>query len=236
MFGTIDAVIGGVLAFVGGHFLLSSWALRQPLVARIGEEAFRGVYSLLMLAALVWTVIAYGEAPALDVWVPPVWTLWVPNLLMPVACLFLVAGITTRSPTAVGGEAVLAEPQPLGGILTVTRHPFLWGTGLWAVSHLATNGDLASIVVFGAMAVLSFAGMASIDGKQRRKLKEAGDEGAWGPVVLTTSVIPFLAALQKRTTLDWAGIGWLRLLGGLALWVALYGAHPFFSGVWPHPM
>ncbi|MCR9176806.1 MAG: NnrU family protein [Alphaproteobacteria bacterium] len=236
MFGTIDAVIGGVLAFVGGHFLLSSWALRQPLVTRIGEEAFRGIYSLVMLAALVWTIIAYGAAPTLEVWTPMPWTRWVPNLLMPLACLFLVAGITTRSPTAVGGEVVLSDPNPLRGIVTVTRHPFLWGTGLWALAHLATKGDLASIFLFGSMAVLSFVGMVSIDGKQRRKLKEAGDEGAWGPVVLTTSVIPFQAALENRTRIDWAGIGWLRLLGGVVLWAVLYGAHPFFAGVWPHPM
>lgn len=229
-------MIGGVLAFVGGHFLLSSWALRQSVVARIGKEAFRGLYSLVMLAALVWTVLAYGNAPTLEVWSPMPWTRWVPNLVMPFACLFLVAGITTRSPTAVGGEAVLSDPNPLRGIVTVTRHPFLWGTGLWAGSHLTTNGDLASILLFGSIALLSFAGMFAIDAKQRRKLKDAGVEGAWGPVVLTTSVIPFQAAIEKRTRVDWAGIGWMRLLGGLALWIVLYGAHPFLAGVWPHPM
>ena len=107
---------------------------------------------------------------------------------------------------------------------------------MWALAHLATKGDLASIVLFGSMTVLSFAGMFSIDGKQRRKLKEAGAEGAWGPVALTTSLIPFQAALENRTRIDWSGIGWKRILGGMVLWVALYGAHPFFTGVWPHPM
>lgn len=235
MFGSIDALIGGVLAFVGGHFLLSSWSVRALLVERIGEDAFRGLYSLVMLGSLVWTIFAYGAAPGLAVWQPPGWTAWVPNILVPIACILLVSGVTTRSPTAVGGEAMLAEPVRLGGILTVTRHPFLWGTGLWAIAHLSANGDLASIFLFGGMALLSFAGMFSIDAKQRRKLDAAGREGDWGPVALTTSIVPFRAVIEGRTKLDLAGIGWWRPALGLALWAVLYGAHPFYAGVWPHP-
>ena len=34
-----------VLAFVGGHFLLSSPPVRGPVVARVGEPAFSGIYS-----------------------------------------------------------------------------------------------------------------------------------------------------------------------------------------------
>src|SRR3546814_6752710 len=79
---------------------------------------------------------------------------------MPVAAVLLVAGITTRSPTAVGGDAVLDDPRTVRGILTITRHPFLNATGLWALAHLAANGDLASILLFGALALLSYAGMA----------------------------------------------------------------------------
>jgi len=58
---------------------------------------------------------------------------------------------------------------------------------------------------------------------------------AWGPVALTTSILPFRAVAERRVKLDLAGIGWWRLLLGLAVWAALYGAHPFYAGVWPHP-
>src|SRR3546814_18301746 len=97
MLGTIDALIVGLAAFVGGHFLLSSPRLREPLVDALGEERFRGLYALLALAALTWTVLAYGQAPAVAVWAPPAWTRWIPNLAMPVAAVLLVAGITTPS-------------------------------------------------------------------------------------------------------------------------------------------
>lgn len=230
MLGTIDALLLGLAVFVGGHFALASPALRDPAVKRIGEERFRGLYALVALAALLWTILAYGDAPYLEVWAPPAWTRWIPNLAMPVAAVLLVAGITTRSPTAVGGEGVLDDPHAIRGVLTITRHPFLNAVGLWALAHLAANGDLASMLLFAGIAVLAYGGMPSLDAKMRRRVASA-----WGPVAMTTSRTPFLAALQGRVAIDWRGIGLWRVAGGLALWVALYGLHPMYTGVWPHP-
>lgn len=231
MLGTIDALVVGLVLFVGGHFLLSSPPLRDPAVRGIGEERFRGLYALVALASLLWTVLAFGKAPYVEVWSPPAWTRWIPNLVLPFASILLVAGVTTRNPTAVGGESTLDEPNPVKGILTVTRHPFLNAVGLWALAHLAANGDLASMLLFGGIAVLSYGGMPALDAKVRRRA-----ESAWGPVALTTSRLPFVAALQRRVAVDWRGIGLWRLLLGLLLWAALYGLHPHYAGVWPHPV
>lgn len=230
MLGTIDAMIIGVLAFTGGHFALASAPIRDRAVEALGEEKFRALYSVAMIGALAWLLLAYRDAPYIEAWTPADWTRWIPNLLVPVACVLLVTGITTRSPTSVGGEAMLAEPTTFKGILTVTRHPFLWGTGLWALGHMATNGDLASVLLFGGIAVLSFAGMPALDAKIRRKV-----DSAWGPLAMTTSIVPFMAVIQGRTQLDLAGIGWWRPALGLVLWVLLYGAHPFYAGVSPLP-
>jgi NnrU protein len=40
----------------------------------------------------------------------------------------------------------------------------------WAVLHLIANGDVASFIFFGALAVTALAGTVSIDGKRRRAL------------------------------------------------------------------
>src|SRR5262249_22947909 len=56
--GSMTQLTAAVLAFVGGHFLLSSPPLRRPVAARVGEVAFSGLYSALMLAAFVWMVTA----------------------------------------------------------------------------------------------------------------------------------------------------------------------------------
>jgi uncharacterized membrane protein len=43
----------------------------------------------------------------------------------------------------------------------VMRHPFLWGVALWAIAHLLTNGDMASLLLFGAFGAYAFFDMGS---------------------------------------------------------------------------
>jgi uncharacterized membrane protein len=116
------------------------------------------------------------------------------------------------------------------GILSITRHPFLWGTGLWALSHLLANGDLTSMVMMGGIAVLSFGGMHHIDLRRESNLGST-----WGPMKLTTSVLPFAAVLSGRSKVDWRGIGWWRPALGLVVYAALLHLHRGLIGVSPLP-
>ena len=232
MLDSTDALIAATLAFVGGHFLLSSRPLRPFLNARYGERMFRAIYSLAMTVALLWMVAAFLEAPFIPVWSPAPALAWIPLLVMPVASVLIVCAVTSPNPTLVGGERLLdgSPGSPAVGILSITRHPFLWGTGLWSLSHLLVNGDLSAIVMMGGIAILSFAGMGHID--QRR---EASLGAAWGPMKLTTSVIPFAAVAAGRTRIDWRGIGWWRPLLGLVVYAGLLHLHLGLIGVSPLP-
>ncbi|MDH3472503.1 MAG: NnrU family protein [Rhodospirillales bacterium] len=228
MTGSLNALFAATVLFVGAHFLLSGQALRGPLAERLGEQGFRALYSVVGLASFLWMLAAYRDAPLVAVWQPPPALAWVPLVVMPFALWLAVAGVTASSPTMVGGEARLADPgvhDPAPGMFRVTRHPFLWGAALWAASHLLVNGDAASILLMGAILVLSLGGMRHID--QRREALGA----AWGPVKLTTSAIPFAAILAGRTTMDWKGLGWWRPVLALALYAALLHAHPWLMGV-----
>lgn len=227
--GLSSDLFAATLAFVLGHFLLSSQALRRPLTERLGERGFRGFYVVFVLAAFVWMLISYGHAFFVPVWLPPDWTRWIPILVMPFASILAVGGLTQPSPTLVGGEATLDPEAPLSparGFLSITRHPFLWGAALWALSHLAANGDAASMVMMGGILVLSLGGMAHIDHRRAQTLGST-----WGPIALTTSLVPFVAVIQGRCRLDWAGIGWWRPLAGLLLYAVLLFGHRFIAGV-----
>jgi len=226
MVGTIQTLFLAVAVFVGGHFILSSVPVREGLIKAIGVNGFRLLYSALAFAGLGWTIIAYRASPFHALWPDSPALRHLPFLVMPFACIFIVAGLTTQSVTMVAGERYLDGPRPLLGIITVTRHPALWGIGLWAVAHLLANGDEASLILFGGMAILAFGGMAHIDFRRRASLGSA-----WGPVALTTSVIPFLAAIQGRTRVDWAGIGLGRVAGGIGLYIALILTHGWAIGV-----
>lgn len=227
--GTLDSLIAATALFVAGHFLLSSRPLRRPLVNAMGEQVFLGIYSVLALAAFVWMLAAYGAAPHLTVWSPPPAVRWVPLALMPLACILVVSGLTTRNLTAVGGAQAAVPGGPgsaAPGIVSITRHPALWGFTLWAASHLAVRGDAASMILMAGILVLCLGGMVHID--QRREAVLGSD---WGPTRMTTSLVPFAAILSGRTSLDWKGIGWQRPLAGLAVFAILLFAHPWIAGV-----
>lgn len=219
MTGTIEALISATGAFVLGHFILSSLPVRHALIGAIGEGPFRILYSLLAGLGLFWTITAFGAAPYLDVWTPPAGLRHLTFLLVLIGVFFVVVGVTTKSPTAVGGDKMASDPHPLTGILTVTRHPFL-------VGHLLANGDLASIILFGGMLILAAGGIAHIDLRRRHSLGSA-----WGPIALSSSVTPFLAILQRRTRLDWRGVGLPRVVLALAIYAALAYGHQWFAGV-----
>ena len=225
-----NELIAATLFFVGGHFLLCSRALRQGLSGRFGPQAARAITALALFASFVWMILAYGRAPAWPLWSPPPVFAFVPLLTMPFASILLVAAFTTPSPTGPAGAALVKDAPRLtiGGILTVTRHPFLWATALWAFSHLFVAGQLATVIVCVGILLLSFVGMWHIDLRREAELGSA-----WGPVKLTSSVVPFRAIAAGRCRFDWRGIGWARLLGGLALTVALLFLHGRFTG---HPL
>ena len=227
----IDHLIAAMALFVGGHFLLASAPLRDPLVRRFGERGFMLLFSVVAIAALVWIIEAYLAAPYIEVWLPGPAFFWVPVAVLPFALLFAIAGVTGPSPTlAATGDSLWQGRDPTAGIIRITRHPFLVGVALWAGSHLLVKGDAASMVLFGGMLVLALGGMWHID-----KKKEARLGAEWGPILLTTSIVPFAALATGRTTMDWRGLGWWRIALALIVYVGAGYLHPVWLGVvaWP---
>ena len=223
--GFLSLVIAGV-AFCGSHILLSSTRLRGSLRDQLGERGFLAVYSLTSLVIFAWFVAAYSAAPTIALWPRQRWTSFVPVSVMPLATILLVAGYSTRNPTAVGMERSARLDDPAPGILCVTRHPVMWAIGLWAGSHLIANGDLSSVLFFGSLAALALGGTVLID---RKKQLALGSN--WSRLTEVTSNLPFAALLTGRTKLRWRDIGFLRIAAGLLLYAVLFLAHPKIAGL-----
>ena len=121
----------------------------------------------------------------------------------------------------VGMESKL-DPAMARGMLRITRHPFLWGVGLWAVTHLIANGDVASLILFGTFLVLAIGGTASIDAKRRRKFPVA-----WQGFAKVTSSVPFAAVARggNRLVPALAEIGPWRILAALVLYAVAFYLH-----------
>lgn len=214
--------------FTGIHLLISGTPVRDQLVARHGEAAFRAGFSVLSLLGLAWIVYAYRGAPYVETWGQLAWFKPVAAVLMLAAFALVIAGLTTKNPTAVGGESALADDDAVHGILRITRHPFLWGLSIWAAVHLIANGDLAALLLFGSLLALCLAGTRSIDAKRRRAFGER-----WDRFAAVTSNIPFMAIREGRNRLQWAEIGWKRLAGAAVIYMAMLHLHSKLFGVSP---
>jgi len=215
------------LAFTAMHLLVSGTALRGVLVARIGEAAFRGLFSLASAVVLGWLIWAYGQARAPEPTALAEWR-WLAAALTFVAFTFIVLGLMTPGPTIVGGEKLLNRENPARGIHRITRHPFLWGIALWALVHAIYNPQAANLLFFGTFIVVATAGTFSLDAKRARV---HGD--AWQRYAQLTSNLPFAAIAQKRNTLVLAEIGWLKPAIAVAVFAGFAWTHARFFGLQP---
>lgn len=202
-------------AFLATHFVTST-PLRPKLVEAIGEWPYRGIYSLVALATLVWMIWAYATAPHAHLWTGPRTP---PYVAMPLAFVLLACGYW-RNPTMVGAERLLKSDDPARGVIRITRHPVMWAVMLWAASHIWARGDLKGVVFFGGFLVLAGLGTVLIDSRKR-------SNPDWPRFAALTSNIPFLAIVQGRNRIAWREIGWLRPLIGIAAYFGVLTIHPY---------
>lgn len=154
-------LITGLVLFFGAHsvsIVAPGW--RDTMVKRLGEPAWKGLYSLVSLAGLVMIIWGYGEArytPTL-LYAPPTWLRHLAMLLLvPVFPLLLAAYFPGR-------------------VQRLARHPMLAAVKLWALAHLLVNGMLADVVLFGAFLVWAVADRISIKrrGEHARPMLPSG--------------------------------------------------------------
>jgi uncharacterized membrane protein len=145
---TIDMgmLILGLVLFLGVHsvrIVAEDWRARQR--ARLGENAWKGLYSLISIAGFVLIVWGYGLARQQPVvlWQPlPTFVRHIASLLTLLAFVLLVAAYVPRN-----------------GIKARLHHPMVLGVKSWAFAHLIANHTLADLLLFGGFlvwAALSF--------------------------------------------------------------------------------
>ena len=214
----MTVLVAATAAFLLTH-LVASTPLRPRLVATLGEWPYRGAYSLVAFATLVWMIWAYSGAPREALWTG---FRGIPRVVMPLAFILIACGYF-RNPTMVGADRLLKSDEPARGIIRITRHPIMWGIMLWAAAHLLARGERAATVFFGGFLVLAALGTILID---RRK----GSDPDYRRFKAVTSNVPFVAIVQGRNRIEWREIGWTRPSIGIAVFVLVFFLHPWISG------
>lgn len=214
----MPVLILAALVWLGLHIGIAGSALRRPLAARLGDNGFRGVFSLLSVACIVWLIVAYNHAPGFPLWTVPAWLGWVLVLIMLPAFVLFLGGFTP-SPTGMGP---FRTPR---AVQRITRHPLLWSVAIWAAVHMVARGSVAGVVFFGTFLLTALAGMPSIDAKAA-----ARDPAGWAQFAAATSIVPF-----ARGTAGLAGIGWKLPLLAVIIWLAVLFLHRPVIGLSPLP-
>lgn len=221
--GALAQVIIAMAAFVGTHLLMSH-PLRAPLVARLGEPGFLGLYALVSFVTLgwvVWAMLRMGPQPFL--WSAPRWAWWLAGAVMLVASILLV-GSLIGNPALPGMPDTEKEPR---GVFAVTRHPMMWSFALWASAHALVWPQPSVLVLTAGIALLALVGAAGQDAK-KSKLQP----NFWPSWRAKTGFVPFIGPAPSRAW--WPG--WGVMLGGLVLWLLATWLHPVFGapvvGVW----
>ncbi len=153
----------GLVLFLAVHstrIFADDWRTRQ--IARLGEGAWKGMYSVASIAGLVLLVWGYGQTriDPVVVWDPPAWTRHLAALLMIPSLVLVVAAYV-----------------PGNRIKAAVGHPMVAGVKVWAIAHLLSNGRLGDIVLFGAFlawAVLDFRASRRRDRADGRRYPVAG--------------------------------------------------------------
>lgn len=163
----------GLIVFIAAHsvrIVADDW--RTARVQAMGERTWKNVISLVSIVGFVLLVIGYGQARAVPVPVysPPAWGRMA-------AMAFTLVAFVLFAAAYVKGTRIKAR----------IGHPMVAGVKVWAFGHLLANGNLADVVLFGALlawAVVDY--LAS-----RRRDRAAGTVYPIGP--LSRDVIAVVA-------------------------------------------
>lgn len=142
----------GLAIFIGIHLVPTCPSARGNLTTRLGENGYKGLFTLAAFIGLALIIYGFGQArwaasgnPLL--WTPPRWTRHATmTLMLPVFILLAAAYLPGRISAAV-------------------KHPMLLSVKLWAFAHLLVSGRLAQLLLFGGL--LAWAVYDRISAKRR---------------------------------------------------------------------
>jgi len=148
---------------------------RQHLQGKLGDNAYRGLFSLLVLGSLVAIVIGWRTATPTVVYAPPLQA-------NPVTSVLILIGLV-----------LFFASQAPGNIKRFIRHPQMTGTILWGIAHLLTNGDSRSVALFGGLTAWAIVEVVMINRRDGQWEKPGSAALRYDLLPLAIGVIVFAA-------------------------------------------
>ncbi|MEG4805063.1 NnrU family protein [Microcoleus sp. ARI1-B5] len=219
-------ILGLLFGFAIAHSGLA--ALRPKGEKLIGPRLYRVLFALVSLPLAVILVVYFfnHRYDGVQLWQvqgvpgvkPVVWILSAISFLFLYPATFNLLEI-----------AAIQKPEVhlyQAGIIRITRHPQMVGQVIWCVAHTLWIGTSFTLVTSIGLVLHHLFGVWHGDSRLRARFGESFET-----IKSQTSIIPFLAILQKRQTLDL--LEFLRpSYVGVAIFTGLlWKIHPFLIRV-----
>ena len=127
----MNLLILGIIIFFSIH-LVPILPIKNILINRLGENKYKGLFSLIALVGLLIIIYGFSRADFYPIWDPLPYSKEIALALMPISMILLAAANIQTN------------------IKKFIKHPMLIGILIWSFVHLIANGDLRSIILFGS--------------------------------------------------------------------------------------
>ncbi len=127
----MNLLILGIIIFFSIH-LVPILPIKNILINRLGENKYKGLFSLIALVGLLIIIYGFSRADFYPIWDPLPYSKEIALALMPISMILLAAANIQTN------------------IKKFIKHPMLIAVLIWSFVHLIANGDLRSIILFGS--------------------------------------------------------------------------------------
>ncbi|MEG4026763.1 MULTISPECIES: NnrU family protein [unclassified Microcoleus] len=219
-------ILGLLLVFAIAHSGLA--ALRPKGEKLIGPRLYRVLFALVSLPLAVILIVYFfnHRYDGVQLWQvqgvpgvkPAVWILSAISFLFLYPATFNLLEI-----------AAVQKPQVHlyeTGIIRITRHPQMVGQVIWCVAHTLWIGTSFTLVTSIGLVLHHLFGVWHGDSRLQARFGESFET-----IKSRTSIMPFLAILQKRQTLDLLEFLRPSYLGVVIFTGLLWEIHPFLMRV-----
>ena len=180
-------LIAGLVMWSGLHFIPTlAISFRTRQLESLGNNKYRAIFSILIVISIVLMVFGWRSIEPVHIYSPPAWSTPVTGLLVLVAFILFSA----------------AHSKTI--IRRIIRHPQLTGLVIWSISHLLSNGDSRSLILFGTLGAWAIAEIFLINKR----------DGEW--------IKPESGTIKSEI---------LMLAKGIGMFVIFVVAHPYIAGV-----
>lgn len=155
----------------------------DQLEKKLGENPYRGLFSLLIIGSLILIVVGWKSTVPTAVYQPP-----------------MRAGAVSSVLVLIGFVLFVASQVP-GNLKRFIRHPQMTGTLSWGIAHLLTNGDSRSVTLFGGLAVWAVLEILTINRRDGSWQKPAPVAMKLDIITVVTAIVAFAAVAYFHVSL-----------------------------------